>query len=205
MTYSPSLGASVLTNLWQYKPPLLKPMSHKGSDADPMGFWEKNVIFGRWSDDCRGGRPVICVSNRQSVYRRAKLKIHVSDVLPIFPIVEPSTGNPVMPARTSWTSARHRSTDCRLGAPPSKLWNRPMSPKIVGRSSADGRPMICRLPADYKESANFKGHGPTPASGRSSRFVHDWLQIDVAAHPTSTFSHLWSVLPPRPIRSKVAR
>ena len=28
------------------------------------------------------------------------------------------------------------------------------------------RPMICGLPADYKESANFKGHGLTPASGR---------------------------------------
>ena len=109
-----------------------------------------------------------------------------------FSIVEPSTGNPVMPVRTSWTSARHRSHG--LGAPPSKLWNRPMFPIIFGRSSADGRPMICRLPADYKESANFKGHGPTPASGRSSWFVHDWLQIGVAAHPTNTFSHVWSVL-----------
>ena len=65
--------------------------------------------------------------------------------------------------------------------------------------------MICRLPADYKESAHFKGHGHTPASGRSSWFVHDWLQIDVAAHPTNMFSHVLSVLPPRPIRSKVAR
>ena len=96
-----------------------------------------------------------------------------------FSIVEPSTGNPVMPARTSWTSARHRSTD----------WGHLQASCGIGRC-----PMICRLPADYKESANFKGHGPTPASGRSSWFVHDWLQIDVAAHPTNTFSYVWSVL-----------
>ena len=89
-----------------------------------------------------------------------------SDVLPILSIVEPTTGNPVMPVRTSWTSARHRPTDFRLKAPPSKLWNWPMAPIIVGSPSADGHPMICKLPADYKESANFKGHGPTPAFGR---------------------------------------
>ena len=38
--------------------------------------------------------------------------------------------------------------------------------QIIGRcplKSAGGRPMICRLPADFKEAAEFKGHGPTPA------------------------------------------
>ena len=84
-----------------------------------------------------------------------------------------------MPARTSWTSARHRSTD----------WGH-----LQASCGISWCPMICRLPADYKESANFKGHGPTPASGRSSWFVHDWLQIDVAANPTNTFSYVWSVL-----------
>ena len=70
-------------------------MSQKGSDADPMGFWVKTVIFGRRFQDYLGCRPVICISNRQSVHRRATLKL--SDALPIVSIVETSTGNLVLP------------------------------------------------------------------------------------------------------------
>ena len=120
-----------------------------------------------------------------------------TDALPIFSIVEPSTGNLVMPARTSWTSAGHRSMDCRLGALPSQLWNWSMSPIIVGiisddvlwnrpmdvRWSADCRPITKgRPPADYKESADFKGHRSTPARRPAdvrlicTRLAADWCR-----------------------------
>ena len=63
-----------------------------------MGFWEKNVVFGRWLSGLSAGH----------LRRTSDSEHHI----------------------------------------------------------ASGRPMICRLPADYKESVNFKGHGPTPASDR---------------------------------------
>ena len=72
-----------------------------------------------------------------------------------FSIVEASTGK-------LETSARHRATVYRLEDSPSQLLNR----QIIGRcplKSDGGRPMICRLLADFKESADFIGHRPTQA------------------------------------------
>ena len=47
----------------------------KGSNADLMGIWAKNNLFGWWSEDYQGCWPIICVSHWQSVHRRVKLKV----------------------------------------------------------------------------------------------------------------------------------
>ena len=77
----------------------LIPMSHKGSDADPMVFGQKLSFLG---DD-------LMIIGLLAGHLRLQLAIGVpsgqvkffSDTLPIFSIIEPSAGNLVMPARPS--------------------------------------------------------------------------------------------------------
>ena len=89
----------------------------------------------------------------------------------------------------------------------------------IGRcplKSAYGRPMICRLLADYKESAAGRlqkvgrlqrsSLDASPTSGRCPADLYTTGCRLMSPHiGLASFSHLWSVWPPRPIRSKVSR
>ena len=110
-------------------------------------------------------RPVIGVSNRQSEHRPAKLKYF--DALPIFSIVETSTGNLVTSAGlpTGGTS----------------------KPAV---ESADHQAIsfeVCRrTPDDLQIQRVDRLQRSSPDVWQMpGRFVHDCLPIDVAAHSTS--------------------
>ena len=127
------------------------PTSHKGSDANQMGFWAKKWHFRAMVRGLSGvSAGYLCLQAAVGALSGQVKRI----------IVEASTGK-------LWTWAGHRKMVWRLGTPPSQLRNR----QIIGRCplrSAVICPMICRFPADFKRVAGIQRASPdaSPTSGR---------------------------------------
>ena len=119
-------------------------------------FWRKIAFSG---DDLRN---IGCVDRSSAPpigNRRDKLKF--SDAFPMFPIILASTGN-------LGTSIGHRAMVCRLGVPPSRLWNRQSFE--IGRRTPDDLQIAGR----FQRVSRLQSPSPdaSPTSGRCPAYLY---------------------------------